>query len=64
MTIFSGAVLCLAIKKENKMKDGDDREFPKSLQLAVGAYLLIAFGLYFITFVLTRVARIKDLIGL
>ncbi len=46
------------------MNDDDNKYNSRPWRLAIGAYLLIAFGSYFLTFVITRVARIKDLLGL
>jgi hypothetical protein len=42
--------------------DQDKPEGAKSKLITI--YLLLAFGLYFLTVMLTRLARIRDLLGL
>lgn len=46
------------------MKIKNNPDIPGSLKIFTAIYLILAFGAYFIMFVLSRVARIKDLLGL
>ena len=46
------------------MNSEDDFRLPKLSGYWVNLYLVLGLGLYFLSYLLTRVSRIKDFLGL
>ena len=64
MISFSGGVWPGVIGKGVEMKKRDYGEISGLKGVLIVIYLVAAFGAYFATFIFSRLARIKDLLGL
>lgn len=64
MIISCGEAWLWVIESDVEMKQQEDYNISGIFKLITVVYLVLAFGAYFLTFVFSRLARIKDLLGL